>query len=130
MKTLLRNTVLCSALFLSTFSASAQWSSIAPIPAGLIGNDGAVSFTIGSKGYIVAGTGTNDMFAFDTLTNAWSLVGPVPAAMGKAFAMAFQVNGKGYVVGGDTMGSPVASVWEFDPSLVNPWTQKNNFPPG
>jgi hypothetical protein len=130
MKTPLQKITLLSALLLSTLFATAQWSSIAPVPAGLVGNDGAVSFTIGNTGYLVAGSGTDNVFAFDTISNAWTNLGAVPAAMGHAFGMAFQVNGKGYVVGGDTSGIPVATVWEFDPTQMNPWTQKNNFPGG
>ncbi len=41
-------------------------------------------------------------------------------------ATSFEINGKGYVVGGRS-GTPTTEVWEFDPTLNN-WTQKTNLP--
>jgi N-acetylneuraminic acid mutarotase len=121
-----------SVLFLiASFSTNAQWSPISPVPAGIIGNDAAVSFAINGKGYVVSGSGTDQMYAYDTLTGSWSSLGAVPAGMGHAFAMSFVLNGKGYVIGGDIAGTPVNAVWEFDPaSMATPWTQKNDFTPG
>jgi N-acetylneuraminic acid mutarotase len=132
MKKKLHKTISIAVVFIfNSIISFAQWSSISPVPAGIIGNDGAVSFTIGSKGYVVAGSATNNMYAYDTVTTSWSLVGTVPAGVGHAFAMGFALNGKGYVVGGDVSGTPQNTVWEFDPSLsVNQWSQKNNFPGG
>ena len=130
MKNQLQKSLITASVLLSSIVVSAQWTSISPIPLGGIGNDGAVSFTIGSKGYVVAGSSANQTYAFDTITHAWSFVDTIPPTMGHAFGMAFAINGKGYVVGGDVGGVPQNTVWEFDPTASNHWTQKNNFTGG
>ena len=109
-------------------ASHAQWSSIPSLSGGQIANDGAAAFSFGTKGYIVAGATANDMYVYDTITNMWTNDGPVPAAMGHAFSMFFSLNGKGYVVGGDTSGVPVSTVFRYDPAnTTNPWTQLNDF---
>jgi N-acetylneuraminic acid mutarotase len=122
---------IATTFLLSSVIVHAQWNVISPVPAGIIGNDGAVSFTIGSKGYVVAGSATNNMYSYDTVTTSWSLVGAVPTSMGHAFAMSFVINNNAYVVGGDVGGIPQSTVWEFDPSAApNYWTQKGDFTGG
>lgn len=111
--------------------ASAQWKPIAAVYGGAIGNDGAVSFSAGGKGYLLAGSSTSAVYSYDTLTKKWSKGGNIPPTMGHAFAMSFMINGKAYIVGGDSSGVPVSSVWEFDPAATaNPWMQKKDFPGG
>ena len=122
--------LITSAILFSSMISNAQWVQVGRVYGGTIANDGAVSFSIGTKGYVVAGSSTNNMYVYDTLANSWSLVGSIPDAAGHAFAMGFAINGKGYVVGGDTSGIPVNTVWEFDPVAVNHWTQKHDFPAG
>jgi hypothetical protein len=112
-------------------SSNAQWTSITPAYNGMLANDGAVSFSINGTGYLMCGSSTDQVYMYDTLLNSWSVYGTAPATMGKAFAMSFVINDKAYIIGGDTGGVPVSSVWQFDPAnSVNPWTQKNNFPTG
>jgi N-acetylneuraminic acid mutarotase len=131
MKSLLLKPALLFLLLTLKITATAQWTSIAPVYAGAIANDGAVSFTIGNTGYIVAGSSTSAFYSYDTLANSWTQVGNIPDNAGHAFAMSFVINNKAYIVGGDTGGVPLATVWEFDPSASgNQWTQKNNFPAG
>jgi N-acetylneuraminic acid mutarotase len=113
------------------FSGSAQWTSIAPAYNGMIANDGAVSFAINGLAYLVCGSSTDQVYVYDSLQNQWSVYGTAPVGMGQAFAMSFVIDDKAYIVGGDTGGVPLNTVWEFDPSnSSNPWTQKNNFSPG
>ena len=47
---------------------------------------------------------------------------------GRSSAVAFTINGKGYVaLGRDSFGTSLRDCWEFNPTTEN-WTQKNSFP--
>jgi N-acetylneuraminic acid mutarotase len=109
----------------------AQWSLAKSIYGGTLANDGAFAFSIGNKGYICAGSSTGDIYQYDTLTNAWTNKGTVPVSMGHAFAMGFVINNKAYVVGGDSAGYPMKTVYMYDPAATsNNWVKKNDFPGG
>jgi hypothetical protein len=111
-----------------TITASAQWTLIHSIYNGTLASDGAAAFSIGNKGYIIAGASTNDYYMYDTTANSWTNKGAIPANMGAAFAMSFALHSKGYVVGGDTAGVPINTVWRYDPAnTTTPWMQMNNF---
>jgi N-acetylneuraminic acid mutarotase len=128
MKKLLQVSILTIGTFLFAHAASAQWSLIHSIYNGAMASDGAVGFSIGDKGYIIAGATTSDYYMYDTTANTWTNKGTIPANMGQAFAMGFALHGKGYVVGGDTAGVPTNTVWRYDPTnTTTPWTQMNNF---
>ncbi len=119
-------------LFLSTTNLSAQWSSIAPVYNGTLANDGAASFSIGGKGYVVAGSSTSLLYSYDPSGNSWTPLGNIPVNAGHAFAMSFVINDKAYIIGGDTGGVPMSTVWQFDPAAPSgsEWEQKNDFPGG
>jgi N-acetylneuraminic acid mutarotase len=119
-------------IMLSTIQkGQTQWTQISSIYNGAFANDGAVSFSINNYGYIVSGSSTANFYRYDSLANSWTLLGVIPSNMGHAFAMSFVVDNKAYVIGGDTGGVPLNTVWEFDPSTPgNVWVQKNNFPGG
>ncbi len=117
-------------LILTSTIANAQWTPVAQAYGGTIANDGAVTFSINGKGYLIAGSTTTAYYEYDTLANTWTPLGNIPSNMGQAFAMSFVLNNKGYVIGGDTSGIPLSTVWEFDPTASNHWVQKNNFPGG
>ena len=47
---------------------------------------------------------------------------------GRSAAVAFAINGKGYVaLGRDSLGIALNDCWEFDPQ-TNLWSQKDSFP--
>ncbi|MCW3127474.1 MAG: galactose oxidase, central domain protein, partial [Bacteroidetes bacterium] len=116
-------------LLLFGFTSFAQWSSIASQTGG-VGNDGAVSFTIDGNGYTLAGSSTNKVYMYDTLADTWTVVDTVPVDMGHAFAMSFTVGGRVFIVGGDTSGVPVSTVWEYTPNGRGHFLQKQDFPAG
>lgn len=132
MKTILQSVRILTFLlpFVVLMPAQAQWTSVKAAYGGSVGNDGAVSFVIGSKAYLIAGSSINNVYEYDIAGNSWTDKGVVPSAAGHAFAMAFVLNNKAYLIGGDTGGIPLATVWMYDPSAATPWTQKNNFPGG
>lgn len=41
--------------------------------------------------------------------------------------MGFSINGKGYVTGGNNLGTGLNDLWEYDP-ILDVWSQKSNFP--
>lgn len=92
---------------------------------------GAASFSIGSKGYIATGFGTNqynDLFEYDPVTNAWTQKSSIPGP-GREETIGFAIGNKGYVFTGISLSNNLADVWEYDPS-TNIWTRKSNFPGG
>jgi N-acetylneuraminic acid mutarotase len=131
-QTLTKRIIFLTCLFLLDCLASqAQWSRIRNIYGGALANDGALSFSTGGKGYVVAGSSTDKIYEYDTAGNTWTQKGSVPAGAGQAFAMSFVVKGVAYIIGGDTGGHPVATVWAYDPlAKTNAWTRKNDFPGG
>ena len=98
---------------------------------GGIGRTGAVSFAIGSKGYIVTGEKYNsgayicnkDLWEFDPATGIWSQKADF-GGTGRYAAVGFSIASKGYVGWGLTGPfSYVGDFWEYDPA-TNAWTQK------
>lgn len=87
----------------------------------------AGSFTIGAKGYVVAGAPTsgpnfNDFWEYDIPNNTWTRKADVPG-VGRQYPIAFSVNGKGYA--GMGSGSlPIDDLYEYDPA-TNAWTGKS-----
>ena len=87
-------------------------------------------FTIGNKGYVGLGnngTGQNEWWEYDFLTDTWTPKAnyPIPNLWAAA---CFSINNKGYVISGTT-GSYILDFYEFDPA-TNVWTQRSNFPGG
>lgn len=105
--------------------------------------DGAVGFVINNIAYV--GTGYNytsgkfllDFWRYDPGSDSWYPVAPIPASavgqFGRSGAVAFTLNGKGYVGGGYNLlnGStnPLYDFYEFDPSVgsTGKWTRIANF---
>jgi len=94
----------------------------------------AVSFVIGDKAYV--GLGYNDdadeeylrdFWMYNVSTDSWTQVADFPG-VGRTAAVAFTVNGKGYVgTGYDGDNSlKLKDLWEYDPT-ANTWTQKDDF---
>ncbi|MEM8897991.1 MAG: kelch repeat-containing protein [Bacteroidota bacterium] len=102
------------------------WREIGRFP----GNEryGAVSFTIGNKGYVATGKNRegdsfNDLWEFDPKESSWTQKENFPG-MARAFAVGFSINGKGYVGFGYGENGPYLNdLWEYEPAS-NTWAEK------
>jgi len=108
-----------------------------------IPRDGAVGFVINNIAYV--GTGYNygsnkflqDFWRYDPTSDSWYSVASMPASavgsLGRSGAVAFTLNGKGYVGGGYNLlnGStnPLSDFYEFDPTAgaTGKWTRIADF---
>jgi N-acetylneuraminic acid mutarotase len=95
---------------------------------------GAVSFSIGTKGYVGAGwqwnTYLNDFWEWNQSTNVWTQKANLPAK-GRRGATGFSIGTKGYIGTGETnytqSGYELANdFWEWD-QMTNTWIQKSDF---
>ncbi|MCY7410919.1 MAG: hypothetical protein LH473_11650, partial [Chitinophagales bacterium] len=127
----MKKNLLLTLLFLFSFQYLHAQSWIAKIDFGGTGRNRACSFSIPElhKYYLVGGydySYSQEVWEFDTLTNAWTQKQNFPGA--STTCVAFSINGKGYVgtgVGGGYTWSNL--FYEYDPS-TDTWTQKANFP--
>ncbi|HNP98804.1 MAG TPA: T9SS type A sorting domain-containing protein [Bacteroidia bacterium] len=111
------------------FQTYSQWVQRNSLPGNLAVRDGAVSWVIGSKCYIVGGNGHNDLLEFDPGTQSWTAKALIPQGV-TMFGMGFVCNGKGYLCGGNNQNfAYYSSLWEYDPQQ-DLWTQKRDFPTG
>jgi N-acetylneuraminic acid mutarotase len=114
------------------YPATDTWIQRSSLPGG-ISRTYSSGFRIATKGYLCTGKGAEgvmgDCFAYDTISQAWTYV----SRFGKirTGAVAFSINGKGYLGTGNT--GPVGSLndlqrdfWMFDPA-TNVWTQRADF---
>lgn len=95
---------------------------------------GAVGFSIGTKGYI--GTGLygsqfrGELWEWDQVNDVWSQKAQFNSSWGNVMGLAvgLSIGNKGYVITG-SQGSPLPTkcVTEYDPS-TNTWTSKVDFP--
>jgi N-acetylneuraminic acid mutarotase len=89
---------------------------------------GAVSFTIGEDVYLGLGYAKGEYFSsfykYNSTNNGWTLETPFPAeATLRREAVAFSINGKGYVgLGVDEFNVRLNDFWEFDP-VAKTWTK-------
>ncbi|MDO6738148.1 kelch repeat-containing protein [Wenyingzhuangia sp. 2_MG-2023] len=91
----------------------------------------SVSFTIGDKGYLVAGFDgddyLNDTWEYNSNDDYWVNRADFPGEA-RTGAVAFAIDGKGYVgtgYNGDS-GTRLKDFWEYDPA-TDTWTQKADF---
>lgn len=111
------------------FQMYSQWVQKNSLPGNLAVRDGAVSWVIGSKCYIVGGNGHNDLWEFDPANEIWTQKALIPQGV-TMFGMGFVCNGKGYLCGGNNQNfAYYSSLWEYDPQQ-DLWTQKRDFPTG
>jgi hypothetical protein len=97
-----------------------------------ISRNGAVGFSIGTKGYIGTGNiGTpsthnlkKDFWEYDSSTDSWSQKADF-GGTARVWAIGFGLNSKGYI-GTGRAGSSTKDFWEYDP-ITNIWTKKSNF---
>lgn len=118
--------VLCTGI---NFYSSAQWVAKSSIPGGAAQRDGAVSWVIGSKCYVVGGNGHDDLMEYDPANDHWTARASIPQGI-TMFGMGFVCNGKGYLCGGNGPNfTYYQSLWEYDPDF-NQWTPRKDFPAG
>lgn len=90
-----------------------------------------VAFSIGSKAYILTGTGGVDIFyqdlwEWEQSTNTWTKKSDFPGAARQS-AVGFSIGSKGYIGTGINGGSNgFTDFWEYDPA-TDTWTQKADF---
>jgi N-acetylneuraminic acid mutarotase len=92
----------------------------------------AVSFVIGDKVYICAGYNSDqdieylkDFWVYDTTRDFWTKLPDLPGEP-RIGAVAFAINGKGYIGTGYNGSVKLKDFWEFDPA-TNTWKQKADF---
>ncbi len=95
---------------------------------GGIARYGAVSFSIGDKGYVGTGFGSGrhkDFWEYDPVTDTWAQKTDF-GGTGRFLAVGFSIADKGYIGTGDDV-TAANDFWEFNP-LTNVWTQKASMP--
>ena len=118
--------VLLTGLSLCIGTLKAQWIQKASISGA---RDGAVSWSINGKFYVVGGISKSDLREYDPATNQWTPRAAIPQGP-TGFAMGFVINGKGYLCGGvDGAFSYRSSLLEYDPAN-NQWQTRAPFPAG
>ena len=89
----------------------------------------SVSFTIGTKGYLVTGYDGDDYLAdtweYNSDDDYWVQKAVFPG-VGRSGAVGFSINGKGYVGTGYDGSNRLKDFWEYDPT-TDIWTQKADF---
>jgi hypothetical protein len=99
--------------------------------------EGMCSFVINNIAYVFGGkdatteTFKKDLYRFNAAAGTWTQMASLPSnASGRADAVAFAINGKGYVATGLNVGTWLKDLWEFDPTVqpLGAWTQKVNLP--
>ncbi len=98
----------------------------------------SATFSIASRGYLVAGEDTldiekNDCWEYDPGSDSWTQKANLPGA-GRRDAVGFSIGQKGYVgTGIDApdafIGNILSDFWEYSP-VTNTWIQKSSFPGG
>ena len=90
-----------------------------------------VVFTIGDLAFV--GTGRyvgieKDFYQYNGVSNLWTEIAVPDDLEARYEAVAFSLNGKGYLVGGFSAGrNALDDVWQYDPENGS-WERKNNFP--
>jgi N-acetylneuraminic acid mutarotase len=107
--------------FYSYNTLTDKWSRLSDAPEGRILSKG---IAINGKGYILLGRYWDgmldggkllkDVIEYDPLTNKWTRCGDFPGGA-RQNPVAFAINGKGYVVGGEDNTERKSDVWVFTP---------------
>lgn len=106
-----------------------QLASLGGVTGAGLGRDVAMGFSIGIKGYVVGGQGSNPFFndnwEYDPGGDTWGQKMNLTPG-GRRSAASFAVNNKGYVCCGQDAVGLKNDLWEYDPT-TNTWAQKANF---
>lgn len=115
--------VIISCFLLNNLCFSQKWTRKADF--GGIARLFAVSFSIGSKGYVLTGDETgNDFWEYDQATNKWTRKADFPGEP-RTEAVGFSIGTKGYIGTGFTTTFS-KDFWEWD-QATNTWTRKADF---
>lgn len=112
-----------------------KWAEKASLPPGKERHS-AVGFTIGGKGYLVAGRqgfkSLGDAWEYDPQTDKWTEKASLPAGQERDQAVGLALNGKGYIITGYNWVSDqiLGDVWEYNPAGNGSWTKKKSLPAG
>ncbi|MFT4092914.1 MAG: kelch repeat-containing protein [Niabella sp.] len=108
---------------------SDSWTEVADLSTyGGVARDGAVAFTLGSKGYICTGGNDDewlkDLWEYDPTANTWTQKASLAGSKRKD-AVAFVYNNKAYVVTGTNNSSLLTDFYYYDQSSDS-WTRLRN----
>jgi N-acetylneuraminic acid mutarotase len=93
-------------------AATGVWGVAIATQAGLTGG-GWSSFSLGGRGYVGMGNGSNLFFAYNPVLNTWSEKAAFPG-LGRRNGIAFALGNKGYVgTGNSANGSPNNDFWSY-----------------
>lgn len=114
---------------------TSTWTSKAEYPDGGIKRNYMTGFGIGSKVYIGTGASISpsvffrEIWELDPNTNTWTQKADFGSGSGDArgYAVAFSLNGKGYIGTGYSASGMKKDLWEYDATL-NTWTKKADMP--
>lgn len=107
-----------------------NWDAVTSLPAGAERGYG-VGFSVGTKGYVGLGTSDgvtplNDFYEYDTATKVWRKVADFPGSA-RWGAVAFTVNGKGYVGCGTDGSNEYNDFYQYTPDAsgtgLGAWTK-------
>jgi N-acetylneuraminic acid mutarotase len=90
----------------------------------------AVSFAIGTKGYVATGYSNaglfKDLWSYDPSNNSWMQEADLPGPE-RMDAFGFAIGGKGYIGAGIVNSGSGKDFWEYDAGS-NTWIQRADFP--
>ncbi|AJR15537.1 putative exported protein [Leptospira interrogans serovar Linhai str. 56609] len=103
---------------------------------------GAVSFTIGNKGYLGTGSTTDisdgnnvksDFWEYNPTTDSWRKIAGLPTVNRRVYATSFVIGTTGYVGGGspdDVKNASLQDFWKYQPVEGQPgtWAQISSLP--
>jgi hypothetical protein len=109
----------------STTVAANSWVQKANL--GTVGRNGAVGFSIGTKGYV--GTGYDDVYKkdfweYDPVLDTWTQKADL-GGVARIDAVGFSIGTKGYI-GTGFGGTYLKDFWEYD-AATNSWIRKTDF---
>lgn len=106
-----------------TFSLTFLWQMQAAMPSSLLrvitASDGQYLYAIGGRSAGTSSTATNLVRRFDPTSNTWTSLATLPVLLSSGEAV--HLNGKIYVLGGQTEAVPLGMVYIYD-IATNNWT--------
>lgn len=110
----------------TTFAADSTWTRNVDFSG--TARHSAVGFSIGSKGYLGTGLGSEysrDFWEYDSAADTWTQKANFEGAA-RSSAIGFSIGAKGYIGTGWDGSALKRDFWEFDPA-ANTWTRKADF---
>jgi len=118
---------------INRFDKTNWWYTVPAFPGAARAN--LVAFTIDSLAYVGTGRAIlpnifGDFYVFNGNAHEWNGV-PIqtPTEMSRYDAVAFSLNNKGYVLGGNSGNGVLSDVWEYSVTNgIDAWRKMNDFP--